>query len=460
MNILKAKEFLEQTISIIDLTQTTEQTMHRKILHIALPSIFTNITVPLLGIVGTYIAAHLGAYYLAAISVGSTLFSTTYSLFNFLRMGTGGVAAQSYGAEQFSESGVVLGRSLVIALSLSLGILLLQQPIIELGLWLMSVEGAQRVLVMDYFHWLIWGAPAMLSLFALNGWLLGMQNAVYPMIVAVTQNLLNIGISLFLVYGLQMKIEGVAIGALTAQWVGAILALTFAVRVARKHGIALFSQGHRVFRDLIAWKRFFTVNVFIFLRTLCLVAVMFSFTAFGNRSGNYVVAGNAILLQLFLLTSYFLDGFAYAGEAVGGRITGQGDGVEFRRLVGALFLWGGIIALLFSAFFFVMGDFIVEQLGQDAQVITVARTYLPYVVALPVVSVTAFLFDGLYIGTTATRSMLVGVAYASALFFLLHQMLAPTMGNHALWIAFTAYLALRGGVMALQLPGVLRRKFG
>ena len=194
MNIPKAKEFLEQTNSIIDLTQTTEQTMHRKILHIALPSIFTNITVPLLGIVGTYIAAHLGAYYLAAISVGSTLFSTTYSLFNFLRMGTGGVAAQSYGAEQFGESGVVLGRSLVIALSLSLGILLLQQPIIELGLWLMSVEGAQCVLVMDYFHWLIWGAPAMLSLFALNGWLLVMQNAVYPMIVAVTQNLLNIGI--------------------------------------------------------------------------------------------------------------------------------------------------------------------------------------------------------------------------------------------------------------------------
>ena len=137
--------------------------MHRKILHIALPSIFTNITVPLLGIVGTYIAAHLGAYYLAAISVGSTLFSTTYSLFNFLRMGTGGVAAQTFGAEQFSESGVVLGRSLVIALSLSLGILLLQQPIIELGLWLMSVEGAQRVLVMDYFHWLIWGAPATVS---------------------------------------------------------------------------------------------------------------------------------------------------------------------------------------------------------------------------------------------------------------------------------------------------------
>ena len=204
MNIPKAKDFLEQTISIIDLTQTTEQTMHRKILHIALPSIFTNITVPLLGIVGTYIAAHLGADFLAAISVGSTLFSTTYSLFNFLRMGTGGVAAQTYGAEKFAESGVVLGRSLVIALSLSLGILLLQQPIIELGLWLMSVEGAQRVLVMNYFHWLIWGAPAMLSLFALNGWLLGMQNAFYPMVVAVTQNLLNIGISVFLVYALQM----------------------------------------------------------------------------------------------------------------------------------------------------------------------------------------------------------------------------------------------------------------
>ena len=126
----------------------------------------------------------------------------------------------------------------------------------------------------------------------------------------------------------------------------------------------------------------------------------------------------------------------------------------------ALFLWGGIIALLFSLFFGVAGDVIVQQLGQDVQIIAVARTYLPYVIALPVVSVTAFLFDGLYIGTTATRSMLIGVAFASALFFLLYQLLAPTLGNHALWIAFTAYLALRGGVMALQLPGVLRRKFG
>lgn len=434
--------------------------MHKKILYIALPSIFTNITVPLLGLAGTYIAAHLGATYLAAISVGSTLFSTTYSLFNFLRMGTGGLTAQSYGAERYRESGIVLGRSLVIALAISLCILLFQQPIMELGLHLMSVEGTQRTLVAEYFHWLIWGAPAMLSLFALNGWLLGMQNAVYPMVVAVTQNLLNISLSVFFVYGLSLRIEGVAMGALTAQWVGAILALCCAARVAHRHGVPLFSQVRRVFSDLPAWKSFFTVNVFIFLRTLCLVAVMFSFTAFGNRSGNYVVAGNAILLQLFLLTSYFLDGFAYAGEAVGGRFTGQGDGLAFRRLVRALFLWGGVIALLFSAVFATLGHVIVERLGQDPHVVAVAQTYLPYVVALPLVGVTAFLFDGLYIGSTATKSMLIGVAAASALFFILYPLLAPHFGNHALWIAFTAYFALRGGMMALQLPGVLRKKFG
>lgn len=434
--------------------------MHRNILRIALPSIFTNITVPLLGIISTYVAAHLGATFLAAISVGSTMFSTTYSLFNFLRMGTGGVTAQAYGAEQHQASGVVLVRSLVIALAISGAILLLQQPIIDLGLWLMSVEGAQRVLVMDYVRWLIWGAPAMLSLYALNGWLLGMQNAVFPMVVAITQNLLNIAVSLLLVFVVGMHIEGVAIGSLTAQWMGALLAFFFALRVARQHNITLFSRSNTVFRDLAAWKSFFTVNVFIFLRTLFLVAVMFSFTAFGNRSGSFVVAGNAILLQLFLLTSYFLDGFAYAGEAVGGRLTGQGDGTAFRQLVRAVFLWGGIISLLFSAFFALFGGVIVEQLGQDAQVVAIAREYLPYVVALPVVSVTAFLFDGLYIGTTSTTSMFLGVVFASLLFFLLYTLLAPSFGNHALWIAFSAYLALRGGVMALQLPGVLRKKFG
>ena len=407
--------------------------MHKNILRIAVPSILSNITVPLLGWVDTAITGHLhGAPYLAAIAIGASLFSTIYVLFNFLRMGIGGLTAQTFGRGRREEAVLLLWRGLFIANIIALCLLLLQKPIAVAALSLMGGSAAVQEEVLVYYRLLIWGAPPMLSLYVLNGWLLGMQNAHFPMIVAVLQNVINVVVSVALVYGADLKLAGVAGGTLAAQWCGALMAFFFALRWIKRMGTRVAWKA--VFRQPEAWSRFFTVNVFILLRTLCLVMVMFAFTAFGSRQGATLLSVNALLLQFFTLVSYLMDGFAYAGEAVGG-------------------------TLLFTVLFALGGTWIVELFTDDVAVRRAAVPFLPYACVIPVVSMAGFLLDGLFVGTTATVNMLLGVAVAALGFFVLYAVLLPFCQNHAIWIAFLSYLALRGLVQGGQLPTVMRRSF-
>ena len=432
--------------------------MHKNILRIAIPSILSNITVPLLGWVDTAITGHLhGAPYLAAIAIGASLFSTIYVLFNFLRMGIGGLTAQTFGRGRREEAVLLLWRGLFIANVIALCLLLLQKPIAVAALSLMGGSAAVQEEVLVYYRLLIWGAPPMLSLYVLNGWLLGMQNAHFPMIVAVLQNVINVVVSVALVYGGDLKLAGVAGGTLAAQWCGALMALFFALRWINRMGTRVAWKA--VFRQPGAWSRFFTVNVFILLRTLCLVMVMFAFTAFGSRQGATLLSVNALLLQFFTLVSYLMDGFAYAGEAVGGRLVGQGDERQFHHLVRDLFLWGALLTLLFTVLFVLGGTWIVELFTDDVAVRRAAVPFLPYACVIPVVSMAGFLLDGLFVGTTATVNMLLGVAVAALGFFVLYAVLLPFCQNHAIWIAFLSYLALRGLVQGGQLPTVMRRSF-
>ena len=235
------------------------------------------------------------------------------------------------------------------------------------------------------------------------------------------------------------------------------MALCFALRLL--HGQAVKLRFAAAFRSIEAWRSFFTVNVFIFLRTLCLVTVMFSFTAFGSQRGPTLLSANAVLLQFFTLVSYVMDGFAYAGESVGGHLVGAGSVERFRRLVGALFLWGTGLSLLFALAYALGGTALIALFTDDVAVRRAAETFLPYAVAIPPISMAGFLLDGLFVGTTATSGMLIGVAAAAAGFFTVHTLLPATLGNHALWIAFLTYLALRGIVQGLQLPGIVRRSF-
>lgn len=417
--------------------------MNKQILHIALPSIISNITVPLLALVDTTIVGHLGsASYIAAIALGGMIFNMIYWLFNFLRMGTGGLTAQAYGANQHQATSYILLRSLTIAGGIALTLLLLQRPIFQVTFHFVTATAEVRSLASIYFNILIWGAPAMLALYSFTGWFLGMQNARIPMCIAITQNVVNIAVSTLLVFGCHLKIEGVALGTLISQYTALLLAVIFCLT---KFDVKQHFELKAIL-DINTLKRFFQVNRDIFLRTLCLIAVTTYFTSAGSTQGEVTLAANTLLMQFFIIFSYFMDGFAYAGEALGGRYFGAHDRLNFQRVTRCLFAWGGTLSVLFFFIYFLSGTSLLHLLTDDSQVINRAQQYLPIVYFIPLISFAAFLFDGLYIGTTATRYMLISMFCASAAFFVLINVC--TLSNTLLWLAFLVYLGGRGLMQA------------
>ena len=417
--------------------------MNKQILHIALPSIISNITVPLLALVDTTIVGHLGsASYIAAIALGGMIFNMIYWLFNFLRMGTGGLTAQAYGANQHQATSYILLRSLTIAGGIALTLLLLQRPIFQVTFHFVTATAEVRSLASIYFNILIWGAPAMLALYSFTGWFLGMQNARIPMCIAITQNVVNIAVSTLLVFGCHLKIEGVALGTLISQYTALLLAVIFCLT---KFDVKQHFELKAIL-DINTLKRFFQINRDIFLRTLCLIAVTTYFTSAGSTQGELTLAANTLLMQFFIIFSYFMDGFAYAGEALGGRYFGAHDRLNFQRVTRCLFAWGGALSVLFFFIYFLSGTSLLHLLTDDSQVIYRAQQYLPIIYFIPLISFAAFLFDGLYIGTTATRYMLISMFCASAAFFVLINVC--TLSNTLLWLAFLVYLGGRGLMQA------------
>ena len=423
------------------MTRTDQQ-----ILHIALPSIVSNITVPLLGLIDVSIVGHLGAAsYIGAIAVGGMLFNMIYWLFGFLRMGTGGLTAQAYGRHDLQEVTRILLRSLSISLLLALALLLLQYPIRNIAFMCMDTSEEVRQLATLYFHICIWGAPATLGLYGFTGWYIGMQNSRFPMFIAITQNIVNIAASLFFVFVLKMKVEGVALGTLVAQYAG--LGMACLLWLAYYRPLRKYLLQKALF-DRTEMKRFFQVNRDIFIRTLCLIAVTVFFTSTGAAYGDVVLAVNALLMQLFTLFSYFMDGFAYAGEALTGKYIGAKDDQSLRLTIRHLFKWGIALSLLFTLLYGAGGKSFLGLLTNDTSVISASEEYIYWVLAIPLAGFSAFLLDGICIGATATHLMLRSMLVASASFFLLYYGLHDTLGNHALWMAFIVYLALRGIVQA------------
>ena len=427
---------------------------HREILHIALPSIVSNITVPLLGLIDVAIVGHLGAAsYIGAIAVGGMLFNIIYWVFGFLRMGTGGMTSQAFGADDKDETARLLMRSVGVGLLVALCLLLLQYPIERFAFLLIDTTPEVQSLASLYFRICIWGAPAVLGLYSFSGWFIGMQNSRYPMFIAITQNLVNIVASLTLVYGCGMKIEGVALGTLTAQYAGLLMAI-----LLYRHRYARFAR-HIAFRSSMnreAMLRFFQVNRDIFLRTLCLVAVTLYFTSAGASQGEVVLAVNTLLMQLFTLFSYFMDGFAYAGEALTGKYIGAKQPEALHRMIRRLFGWGIGITLVFTLLYGMGGESFLRLLTDDRSVIEASSTYFYWALAIPATGCAAFLLDGIFIGATATRLMLRAMSIAALAFFLVWFGLRATLGNHALWLAFIVYLSLRGVVQGFLGRKILR----
>lgn len=419
--------------------------MNKRILQLAVPSIISNITVPLLGLVDVAIVGHIGdAAYIGAIAVGSMLFNVIYWLFGFLRMGTSGMTSQALGRRDLAEVLRLLVRSLSIGVGIGVLFFVLQKWLIGCGLWAMSPEADVVELARRYCYVCIWGAPAVLGLYGFTGWFIGMQNTRIPMMVSLTQNVVNIIASLLLVFVGGMTVEGVALGTVIAQWWGFLMACLF----YRFHYRRLSKYDYR--RHLFAaepLKQFFSLNKDIFLRTLCLVAVNLFFTAAGSRESTIVLAVNTLLMTLFTIFSYFMDGFAYAAEALSGKYYGARNMRAFREVVRRTMGFGAVVAVGFTLLYIVGGEKFLSLLTSDKQVIAASGEYFWWAVLIPLSGMSAFVFDGIFVGITQSKSMLCSTTVASASFFGLFFGLHPFLGNHALWLAFILYLLLRGIVL-------------
>lgn len=347
---------------------------------------------------------------------------------------------------------LVLTRSALLGLAAGIIIIALQEPLTALYNYVVDSDTNSRIEATRYIHIVIWGAPAVLLTTVLTGWFIGLGAAREAMWMSIIIDVVNIAASSMFVLGMHLKTEGVAAGTLIAQWSGVIAGMA----LARPYIKSRLSQiKWRTIFDAEALGRFFRVNRDIFLRTLCLIFVTLWFTRAGAGQGNMILAANAILMQLFILFSYFMDGLAYSAETLAGRATGAGNGNEMRLTIRALMQWGSGLALFFSLLYFIGGDSIIGLLTDEAGVAATARRYMPWAVTVPLVSFVAFTWDGICIGATATRQMLLSMAIATAVFFAAWLLAGPRLGNDGLWLAFILYLATRSIVLI-----ILRHKIG
>lgn len=453
----------------------------KEILKLALPAIINNITVPLLGLCDTAISGHLGsASYIGAVAVGAMMTNVVYWLCGFLRAGTSGLTAQAWGAGDARLGRDILRKAMLIALAISIGVVLLRTPLLKLLLTIISPEPDVAAPASFYFEYCILAAPAQLIIMACSGWFIGRQNTVVPMIVSVGVNILNILLSLLLVFSVELGFHGIAYGTLLSAWVGAAAIFWLSLRASgsdfrlsasrsffrlsasyRTKGDGPFSNreaeresGPEAERESgrLPWSCFFTVSSDLFLRSACIMGVSMAMTAVGARLGNLTLAANALMMQFFLFFSYFMDGFAFAGEALAGKALGALDKVLLRDTVAGLLRWGAIMSFIFFLIYLLFGDSIAGILTDDAGVRAAVGHMRLWVAVLPPVTVCAFLFDGIFIGMSRTRPLLVTTLLA-ALYYFAVAFLVPGWrnlpDNRLLWLAFEGYLLLRGVLLWL-----------
>jgi MATE family multidrug resistance protein len=415
---------------------------NRDMWRIAAPMILSNISVPLLGMVDTAVVGHLESpSYLGAVAIGGTIFTFLYFGMNFLRMGTTGIAAQSYGAEDWDGLRVSLGQALLVSLAIALAILILQIPIGKIAIALLGGDAETQQHAATYFFIRVWSAPGTLANFALIGWFLGTQNARIPLLIFLTINITNIVLDLVFVVGLGMKVEGVALASVIAEYTGLAVGAAFAVSSLRKHR----GQSPLVrLTNLSAYKAFFSVNANLFLRSMALMFTFAWVTAQGARLGPAILAANAVLMNFQNLTALGLDGIAHAAEAMVGRAVGQKDKEALRHTVNLTLRWSAIFAVGFTIAYFFAGPLIVCILTDLPEVRETAMIYLPWLIASPLISVWCFLYDGVYVGMTRAREMRNIMIFSTVAVFLPLWFLTQPFGNHGLWFALMAFMASRG----------------
>jgi len=450
--------------------------INKDILKLAIPSILANITVPLVGMVDIAIAGHLdtnAATMIGGIAIGSMLFDLLYWNFGFLRIGTGGLAAQAYGRGDRRECARILTRAFGISLAIALVLLAIQWIFVKAAFLVVDCTPEVRSLASQYFFIRIWAAPATLSLMAFKGWFIGMQDSVSAMVCDVTVNGVNIVASLLLALGVTVKgttlvpsigFSGIAAGTVIAQWTGLTVALVLLFVKYRKGTMDRMCREDLkgLFRGSET-RRFFVMNTDLFIRSLCFIAIYIGFTVISARYGDLLLAVSSILMKLLMIFSYFTDGFAYAGEALTGRYIGADNRPMVRQTVKWTFVWSMGLALAFMVIYQAAGVPMLRMMTSDLAVVAAAKNYLPWLLLMPPVGCAAFTWDGIYIGATASKgmrnSMLWAVAafaavWAAGITILSLQNLATDLYDkaamHMLMAAYFAHLLARTVYMTVR----------
>ncbi len=416
--------------------------LDRDVWHIAAPMILSNISVPLLGMVDTGVTGHLeSSTYLGAVAIGATIFGFLYTGMNFLRMGTTGIAAQRYGANDNDGLRVSLGQAIIVALLIAFALIAAQRPIGQLAMSLLGPEAIVETHALQYFSIRIWSAPGTLVNFALIGWFIGLQNARVPLFIFLTINITNIVLDLWFVLSLGMKVDGVALASVIAEYSGLLVGLAFAIRALRQR------SGHWPFARLFnvrAYAAFFSVNAHLFIRTMSLMFTFGFVTAQGARLGGLFLAANAVLMNLQILTAFGLDGIAHAAEALVGKAVGEKRRDALEQAVRLTLKWSLIFAIGFCAIYIAAGPLLVRLLTDLPDVRETAMRFLPWLIVSPLVSVWSFFYDGVYIGATRAKAMRDIMLFSTIAVFLPAWYLLQGYGNHGLWAAFTLFMASRG----------------
>lgn len=419
---------------------------YRESWRLAWPLILSNLSVPLLGLVDTAVVGHLPSPdYLGAVALGSTLLSVIYFLFGFLRMGTTALTAQAFGAGDAVELRTNLVRGLLIAAGLGLLVMAAGPVVTMLGGQLFAPAPE----ILDQFRLYVGirllGAPAALGSFVLFGWLLGLQDSRRPLLLMLATNGINAALAVLFVFGLGMATAGVALATVIAEYTGFALGLVILAAEWRRRG---GWPGWPAVLVADRFRRLLLLNRDLFLRSLMLETAFLVFTAVGSRHGTLILAANALLLNFFTAAAYGLDGFAHAAEAMVGRTVGARDRAGFTAAVRAGFVNAAVLAALMTGLFWLFGPALIRLLTNLVEVRAAAMQFLPWAVLLPLVSVWAFLFDGIFFGATRTAELRNGMALALASFGLLAWLLVPPLGNHGLWLAFVIFLGLRAVFLA------------
>ena len=453
--------------------------INKSILKLAVPSIIANITVPLVGMADVAIAGHLNAdaaTLIGGIAIGSMLFDLLYWNFGFLRVATGGLAAQAFGRGDRKDCATILARALAMSMAIAAVLLAIQWIFVKAAFLVVDCSEEVRALATRYFFIRIWAAPATLSLMALKGWFIGMQDSVSAMVCDITVNVVNIAMSVILALGLtiggislipSIGFSGIAAGTVLAQWTGLLTAISIVLFKYRRNTISFLDKNDlRSIFDGEQTRRFFSMNSDLFIRSLCFIAIYIGYTIISARYGDTLLAVSSILMKLLMIFSYFTDGFAYAGEALTGRYIGAKDGANVRATVKWTFVWSMGLALLFIGIYHFGGNGLLHAMTSDESVIAAARGYMPWLLLMPVVGCAAFTWDGIFIGATASKemrnSMLWSVVAFAAIYCSGVLILSPQQGvqyekaaMHFLMAAYFAHLVARTVYMSIKARGVI-----